>query len=495
MFPILISFLLELIVGLNNTSGLNLTENFLFGTIVFFLTNIFSNNRILRKIAVAGVFLYYLSFVIESAVYLLFETRINASYIYVTLNTNAQETLEFSEVYFTYQIAWLFLYLISITPIISKKIFRRETLRLKFSFLSFIVIVITILFLKLSTLIIYNLPYTVIKSISQYKEQIAAIKNFKTNTPKLDLKHKTNNDLTVVVIGESLSRNHMSLYGYDRKTNLLLERQKDEIWVYDNVISPHVYTTGSINKILTFSSHEKEDVATLISYLKSAENQVLWLSNQRPVGFHDNLVSLLASEADETLFLNYNEYQSKTNFDEILLPIYKEKIYKPGKKVVFVHLTGSHYDYKLRSPEKLKKFNEYLNDEKKSVVNAYDNSVIYNDFIISEIINITREANLKSTVVYFSDHGEEVYDTKDFIGHFENKPTRNMFEVPFLIWMSKDFEKPDDFQFDSDRSFMLDDFPHSLLHLMGIEGDKINKERSIFSNYFIEKDRGTYDNL
>ena len=82
--------------------------------------------------------------------------------------------------------------------------------------------------------------------------------------------------------------------------------------------------------------------------------------------------------------------------------------------------------YKERVPEKFKKFtdkddrfNEWQKNKSK-IVNDYDNSILYVDYIVNEIISKIKNENKKSYVLYFSDHGEEFYDSKDFMGHGQN---------------------------------------------------------------------------
>ena len=71
----------------------------------------------------------------------------------------------------------------------------------------------------------------------------------------------------------------------------------------------------------------------------------------------------------------------------------------------------------------------------KRVRAAYDNAILYNDFIVKCIIDLYLDK--ESTVLYVSDHGEEVFDTnRDITGHNGYKSNRFMVEVPMIFWLS-----------------------------------------------------------
>ena len=50
----------------------------------------------------------------------------------------------------------------------------------------------------------------------------------------------------VFIVGESANRNHLSLYGYKRNTTPKLEAMRDELVVFEDVISPDTHTIPSL---------------------------------------------------------------------------------------------------------------------------------------------------------------------------------------------------------------------------------------------------------
>ena len=496
-YPILLAVILEIIIqGMGFSVLLNFSENILFAVLIFFTINLSVQLKYGKKIANILILTFYAILFIETGLFLLFQTRFNASYIYVILNSNLTEMMEFSAVYYRNNLFWLFLFFIPVLPAFPKKIYRQVKGKAVSIFASLILIVFIFSILIITKLIVYNLPYISIKSYIQYNDQIESINAYKVGQKQITVNTLTSNDAIIVAIGESATSKHMGLYGYYRETNPELNKMADSLIIYKDVISSQVYTTASIYEIFTLSNYEDpKSSPSLMNFIKSAGYKVYWLSNHRPVGFHDNLVSRLASEADESIFLNYNDYRNKTSYDEVLLPKLREKLSSDGRKVIFVHLTGNHYAYENRYPENFNKFSSEKNNKKTKIIDTYDNAILYTDFVLGEMIKLVQEKNEKSALLYFSDHGEEVFDTVDFFGHFDDKPTPTMYEVPFLVYMTPDFEKPADFQIDESRAYMLDDFPHSLTHFMGIQSELLDSKKSLFSSEFKPRKRMIKDSL
>lgn len=497
LYPMIIGFILEVLVqGLSFTTFPNLSENLLFSILIFFLINSIVCFRYGKKLVNLVIIVFYAILFIETGLYLLFQTRFNASYIYVILNTNFNEIQEFGSVYYQNNLIWLSLFFLPLFNFFPKTIFAKAKFNRKHIFSSSAIVLLILILLKFSSLIVWNLPYISIKSYFQYKAQVDSFEAFNSKEKNISTQLVLDNETIVIVVGESTTSTHMGLYGYNKETTPRLTNLSDSLYVYKDVISSHVYTTASIYDIFTLANYENNLPAfTLIDYIKDAGYKTYWLSNQRPVGFHDNIVSRLASSSDETLFLSYNDYRHNTLYDDVLLPKLEEKIAQNGKKVIFLHIIGTHYDYANRYPKEYEKFKLNKKDRNRDIINSYDNAVLYNDYVVSEVIKLVKNKTKKSAVLYFSDHGEEVFDTSDFFGHFQDKPTTGMYQIPFLMYLSPDYDKPEDFEVKTDRAYMLDDFPHSLTHLLGIESEFLDKRRSVFSSNFSKRPRIVQDSI
>ena len=122
-------------------------------------------------------------------------------------------------------------------------------------------------------------------------------------------------------------------------------------------------------------------------------------------------------------------------------------------------------------------------------INHYDNAVLYTDYVVSQIIQKIKTLNKKSFVLYFSDHGEELFKDYNMAGHNEDISTKDMYDVPFLLWQSENFKEHMQLESVVDRPYMLDDLFHSLADLLEISAQEVDLERSIFSSKFKKRKR------
>ena len=183
------------------------------------------------------------------------------------------------------------------------------------------------------------------------------------------------NDVLVVVLGESTTRTHMELYGYHKESTPLLSAFKDSLLVYKDVISTDIITTKSVPKMLTsLSNGVYNDIETsIIDVFKTAGYKTYWLSNQRPIGYYDNRVSEIASRSDYFKFFNHTNEVTTQSYDEVLLPKFKEILSENGKKVIFLSLIGTHFDYDKRYPKRFEKFKRSNVSKREEIINHYDN--------------------------------------------------------------------------------------------------------------------------
>src|SRR5690606_27867611 len=190
-------------------------------------------------------------------------------------------------------------------------------------------------------------------------------------------------------------------------------------------------------------------------------------------------------------------------YDEVILPKFKDIIdEKVAKKIVFVHLEGSHISYHKKYPEKYNYFKDqpktkFSTPEAYKIINEYDNSIRYNDYVVSEIIDKVKFTNKNSYVLYFSDHGEEVYSEHEYFGHVETIGSNAMFEIPFILWVSDKYKLQSTINFNAalDRKYILEDFIYSFSDLSRIKFDQHLASKSIFNDDFKYKKRMVLKNV
>ncbi|WP_161555205.1 phosphoethanolamine transferase [Dokdonia sinensis] len=352
------------------------------------------------------------------------------------------------------------------------------------------------------------LPYRVIQVLGFYESQKALLDavsvtpngNF-TNTI-----HNSENDqeVYVVVIGESTTRDHMSLYNYYRDTNPLLGKRQDELLIYNDVISPHTHTITSLGKMLTLGDYdipEKKYNSTVVQLFNNVGFGTYWISNQRPMGIYETSTSIISRQSDTSIFTDVSE----GSLDEkVLKPLKKVLNKKDDKKFIVIHLMGTHVSYHRRYPEQYDLFKnepktQFRNENAYKSINEYDNAVLYNDYIVNEIIASIETEQLKSFVIYLSDHGEEVYQTLNMSGHLEEEGSKPMYDVPFLLWRSEKYLLDNKkLVFDVNRPYTLEHFIHTLAELSDIQFDGLNVKNSLVSPKFENSERliskkGTYE--
>jgi len=482
---------------------------------------------------------------VELAYVSLYKERVTSSTAFILMETNAEETKEYLLEYFSVeQLSWLLLFVIPsyfilrgviklveemtflealkaikcdlkmlLSNVVVQKI-KRFRAAVNANYFRKILFGLVVLFLGISIYIKDNHHnyFALFQLHSGYNEYLLEKEKYKANFTgelpakiKTSLRNETGEDVDetyVLIIGESSTRRHFGIYDYYRPTTPKLNQLKNELAIFNDVISPHSHTIPSLGKVLTFGNRENPNEkykGSVVQLMKSAGFKTYWISNQVPIGINETMVSMIAQAADYTHYTNLGGKKELRSLDERVLPFFKKvlKDKSTNKKFIIVHLLGTHTNYKNRYPEPYSKFKGQVKTPFPSegvfeTINEYDNAVLYNDYIVSEIITsvkaVADKADEKAFALYFSDHGEDVYETVQFTGHSESIGSIPMFEVPFVCWTNSqsDLKRMQSF---SARPYMTDDLIFSLADLAGIDFDGMDFERSIFNDSFKVRDR------
>ena len=298
----------------------------------------------------------------------------------------------------------------------------------------------------------------------------------------------------VLIIGESLQRGHMSLYGYGIRTTPLLEglEASGNLIKFSDTISPYATTNQVLMRLLNFSNYESERQKawfrslSIIDMFSLSGYRTFWISNQEAFGAHALSAKSAADRADgETFLSKSNLYETvRIKPDGALLPLINQaKAGQSERNFYVIHLIGNHMDYSLRYPEGFGKFSEAdikfkLTPDQKKVVAYYDNSVLYNDFVINEIFKIFSAED--SLIVYLSDHGENLYENGR-LGH--GMESRFSYEIPLLFIASREFLTAhatlwQRLEAAKDKPFMSDDLAHLLADIIGAAPLELDTSRS-----------------
>ena len=181
---------------------------------------------------------------------------------------------------------------------------------------------------------------------------------------------------------------------------------------------------------------------SIIDVAKKAGLKTYYLSNQGKHSVFGNSCTLIAGDADIQIWTK-DETKAVKTYDEELLSEFARYKDEPGNKLFIIHLQGSHFEYQDRYPANFHAFDKQRdictegakNPEK---VCQYDNSVLYTDYILSEIYHIATQDYAADGIIYFSDHGEAVArDKKHLPGMFGF----DMVRIPFWMYLSEDYRK------------------------------------------------------
>ena len=254
----------------------------------------------------------------------------------------------------------------------------------------------------------------------------------------IDQQKSADNINIILIVGESTNDKHMSLLGYKRDTNPLLNQLKnDPNFIYMHGLSSSVSTLSSF-PLLFNSAYEPNNLkpieqqkANLFKLAKDHNFKSFFISSQPGA----RLTNIGAEFIDYTMFYNKNEALFDQYKDEALLKIIPTLNYAESNFIV-INQRNAHTPYETNYP-KGSRFDHFSVDRsnyKQFMIDTYDNAMLYNDYIISEIINFYRHKFAGTTYILFtSDHGEEVDGNNGIYGH--SILAKEVAEIPFIAYI------------------------------------------------------------
>ena len=317
-------------------------------------------------------------------------------------------------------------------------------------------------------------PVNICYSLYLAFERNAASENYKEASRNFKFEAKSERSLYapevyVMVVGETARAHNFSLYGYPRDTNPLLSKTQG-IKAFPNVTTQSNTTHKSVPMLLSAASaedferlfHEKG----ILAAFKEAGFHTVFISNQLP---NHSFIDFLGEQADEHYFLKKEDALQGNHYDEDLLQKLDEILpkadasssahYRYRKLFVVLHTYGSHFNYQERYPRSFAYFkpdsrSEAKSENRRDLLNAYDNTIRYTDYILHGIIERLQKwegiqtktdgvyGQPISAMLYTSDHGENIFDDeRSLFLHAAPKASDYELHVPFIIWTSEGFSK------------------------------------------------------
>ena len=325
----------------------------------------------------------------------------------------------------------------------------------------------------------------------------------------------------VLIIGESYNKYHSQLYGYEKKnTPRQVKMEKSGRLVkFNDVMAPWNLTSFVFKHLMTTytvgDNGDWCDYPLFCQLFRKAGYQVNFLTNQFLPHAKDAIFDVSGG-----FFIN-DEILSKVQFDvrneethlwdEDLLKDHARLIAPPEGVVDTVsvpsltifHLMGQHVNYRIRCPKQKMKFfpEDYdcpqnTQKEKRNIA-FYDCAVWYNDSVVGAIVD--RFKNDDAIIIYFPDHGDEVYGPGS-LHHCGRNHTTNItkniaqqeYEIPMWFYCTKKYAKrhPDivvAIKKAKNKPFMTDAMSHLLLGLAGIKCKAYRPQLDLLSPQYNEK--------
>jgi glucan phosphoethanolaminetransferase (alkaline phosphatase superfamily) len=350
-------------------------------------------------------------------------------------------------------------------------------------------------------------PFNLCASIGQYLIKSSLIRK---NVEKIDItkiyKSHDNSEENlniILIIGESARSDHFGINGYARNTTPLIRRVKNIVSFLD--VTPCSNNTRvSLSCLLSHKTREEFSIPIQDTNITSVFNQLgyntSWYSTQSVYG-QANIILQSSSHSKTKRFRSY--YRSQVQeygpnrgllLDEIVLPDLRRSLKNYKKNFVVLHTNGSHAPHEIYVPPSFFKFSPYcFTVDHKSctnngVVNMYDNSLLYTDYFISEVIKSA--SSTPSIVLYVSDHGAFLGENGKYFhgntGDFREQAHR----VPMTLWMSDSLIQRNIYRTKLENSkvhikekLSHDNVFHSLLDCANVKSEMLHEKLSVCARW------------
>lgn len=297
----------------------------------------------------------------------------------------------------------------------------------------------------------------------------------------------------VVIIGESFSVYHSSLMGYEKETNPLLQRRaaNGSLFTFDNAVSVSCLTHSAMESVFFLDSlGYGKGCYPFPACFKAVGYKTALYDNQYFVG--NGVTFLSNTKLSELLFDRRNTRRYQYDMDMV-------KAIEPFRSpsLIIIHLWGQHYQYNQRYPDSFCHFttSDYdsnkWTEKQREIIAHYDNATRYNDYVVDRIIQLFQNENC--CIVYFSDHGEEIFENGDYMGHGNAEHSKDLsyqIRVPLMVWVSSTFSRPElkeKLLAAQHIPIMTDDISHFLLDIAGIRTPEFAPTRSFINDQYNTK--------
>ena len=241
----------------------------------------------------------------------------------------------------------------------------------------------------------------------------------------------------VLVIGESVRKDYMHLYGFPQENTPFLDKVHGTI--IDGYTATAPNTTASLLRSFVQMKGEKDFVYinNIITLAKAAGFETFWFSNQGISGNWDTPIAKLAFLCDHKEFTKKGDYASMNYHDSILLPLLQRALQQKSlsPRLFILHTMGSHVNFEARLEHPI--HFDYYNRK----LSAYIQTIEQTDTLLKGIYEALQREGAPFSMLYFSDHGLMTQDRASIFAsltHGDTSPNKACYRVPFVLLSSDD---------------------------------------------------------
>jgi len=296
----------------------------------------------------------------------------------------------------------------------------------------------------------------------------------------------------IMVVGETARADRFSLNGYSKETNAYL---KDKgVFSFKNTISCGTATAYSVpcmfflNGEKNYTQSKAKNQSNVLDVLSFAGVKTIWVNNNsscKNVCTRIETLNIITSSGGE---------DKNTILDEKLLDTTNQILKNnKGDILIVLHTMGSHGPrYYKRFPQKFAKFKPFCNNDtpqncsKEELSNAFDNTIVYTDYVLSRLIDILKDKKEYDTFLFYaSDHGESLGENGIYLHGLPKKiAPKEQTNFAMILWLSDQIVKNQNINLSkiknmANKELNHDYLPHTLLNLFKVQSSVFKKDLSL----------------
>jgi len=296
----------------------------------------------------------------------------------------------------------------------------------------------------------------------------------------------------IMVVGETARADRFSLNGYPKETNAYL---KDKgVFSFKNTISCGTATAYSVpcmfflNGEKNYTQSKAKNQSNVLDVLSFAGVKTIWVNNNsscKNVCTRIETLNIITSSGGE---------DKNTILDEKLLDTTNQILKNnKGDILIVLHTMGSHGPrYYKRFPQKFAKFKPFCNNDtpqncsKEELSNAFDNTIVYTDYVLSRLIDILKDKKEYDTFLFYaSDHGESLGENGIYLHGLPKKiAPKEQTNFAMILWLSDQIVKNQNINLSkiknmANKELNHDYLPHTLLNLFKVQSSVYKKDLSL----------------